>query len=136
VAPAVTFASALFRAPAKPYSPAMVRALAELQDRSFAAAPEGIVSHVNDWDCRVANRAFFLVAGTHRYLDGRRATTHCTTFQNKADALTFAQRWRLNCPGDDIRVLTCDVEWRAFEPTTKTDRAALERVQATAPDVP
>jgi hypothetical protein len=130
------FAPLLFCAPRKPYGPSLLRALAEIQDRTFAAAPEGQVGHVNDWESRVANRAFFLVAGTHRYADGRRPTRHCTSFQAKADALTFAQRWRLNCPGDDIAVLTGEVAWGEFVPDTKTDRAAMARISTPTKEQP
>jgi hypothetical protein len=124
----MTFANLMSSRPRKPYGPSLLRALAETQDRWFAMAPEA-QAHVNDWESRAPNRVFFLVAGIHRYVDGRRPTKHCTSFQNKADALTFAQRWRLNCPGDDIAVLTGDVEWRDFEPTTKTDQAAMRRIE-------
>ncbi len=124
----MSFATLLFRTPPKPCSASLLRALADAQDRAFAGAPEGIVNHVNDWDSSRTNRSFFLVAGTHRYQDGRRATTHCTSFQKKEAALTFAERWRLNCPADEIRVLVGEVEWEPFEPTTKTDRAAVARI--------
>src|SRR5205814_822777 len=120
----------------RPYSAALLRALAETQDRSFAASPEGIVNHVNDWDSSRANRSFFLVAGTHRYQDGRRSTTHCTSFQKKEAALTFAERWRLNCPADVIRVLVGQVEWEPFVPTTKTDRASVGRILGTTKAAP
>lgn len=122
------FAPLLMQAPRKPYPTGLLKALAETQDRAFAEDPEGWVGHVNDWESKLPNRAFYLVAGTHRYLDGRRATKHCTTFQAKDDALAFAQRWRLNCPTDDIRVLVSGVDWHEFTPSSKADAAAVAKI--------
>lgn len=118
----------LSRAPRKRYSAGFLRALAETQDRHFAGLHEGLIGHVNDWDSKTTNRSFYAVAGSHRYQDGRKPTSHCTTFQTKAAALAFAQRWRLNCPADEIRLLVCDAAWRVFVPDTKTDRVAVDKI--------
>lgn len=134
----VTLCFPVVRKPRPAYSASLLVALAELHDRQFAQAPEGTMGHAMNWDARLPTRAFWLVAGIHRYRDGRRPTKHCASFDVKADALAFAGRWRLNCPDDELAVLVADVEWRPFIPETKTDRAAMAKVTGSpaAPESP